>query len=81
DVPVTEDPATLRVGESGAIYFAMNGQHYGPAGPKGTVTSGLTLDSADLLDTLQVADLEQDQDLSRYVAELSAGGETSPDDE
>jgi len=38
-LPSTENPATLRVGESGAVYFAVNGTHYGPAGPNGTVTN------------------------------------------
>ncbi len=73
DVPVTEEPATLRVGESGAIYFTVNGQHYGPAGAKGSVTSGLALAAESLTETYSVADLTQDQDLSRYVAELQAG--------
>lgn len=72
-VPVTEEPATLRVGESGAIYFAVNGQHYGPAGAKGSVTSNLPLAAAGLTETFSVADLTQDQDLSRYVAELQSG--------
>ncbi|WP_135505295.1 helix-turn-helix domain-containing protein [Roseovarius aestuariivivens] len=72
DVPVTEEAPTLRVGESGAIYFAMNGQHYGPAGPRGQVTSGLPLDADMLADALVVADLDQDQDLMQYVAQLQA---------
>ncbi|QGX98651.1 DUF4115 domain-containing protein [Roseovarius faecimaris] len=71
DVPVTEEPPVLRVGESGAIYFAVAGQIYGPAGPRGSVTSNMSLASADLTGTLQPAVLEQDQDLERYVAELS----------
>ncbi len=72
DVPLTEVPPTLRVGESGAIYFKVAGQHYGPAGPRGSVTSNLALLPADLTETLEVADLAQDSDLERYVAELSA---------
>ncbi|MDX1785979.1 MAG: DUF4115 domain-containing protein [Roseovarius sp.] len=71
DVPVTEVPPTLRVGESGAIYFRINGQHFGPAGPRGSVTSNLALASANLTQMLEVADLTQDSDLSRYVAELT----------
>lgn len=71
DVPVTEDPSTLRVGESGAIYFAVAGQIYGPAGARGSVTSNMSLASADLTEALQPAVLEQDQDLERYVAALS----------
>ncbi|QIE44776.1 DUF4115 domain-containing protein [Pseudohalocynthiibacter aestuariivivens] len=71
DVPETEVPPTLRVGESGAIYFRVDGQHYGPAGPRGSVTTNLALAAADLSGTLSVADLTQDSDLSRYVAELA----------
>ncbi len=76
DVPVTEQPPELRVGESGSIYFAVNGQHYGPAGPSGQVTSGLPLDATMLTDALAVADLNQDEDLQRYVAELQTSQET-----
>jgi hypothetical protein len=72
DVPATEDPPTLRVGESGAIYFAVNGQHYGPAGPNGAVTSNLALATASLVENLPKADLTQDRDLQRYV-ELQTG--------
>jgi hypothetical protein len=72
DVPATEEAANLRVGESGAIYFRVNGQHYGPAGPNGSVTSNLPLDTASLTETYTVADLERDRDLQRYVAELRA---------
>lgn len=70
-VPATEEPPVLRVGESGAIYFAVNGQHYGPAGPSGSVTSNLPLAVASLTETYAVADIAQDGDLERYVAELS----------
>ncbi|MEL7257941.1 MAG: RodZ domain-containing protein [Pseudomonadota bacterium] len=83
DVPVTEEPSELRVGESGSIYFALNGQHYGPAGPSGQVTSGLPLDAQMLADALQVADINQDEDLLRYVAELQGVTEapvTAPED-
>ncbi|MGK7754770.1 MULTISPECIES: helix-turn-helix domain-containing protein [unclassified Roseovarius] len=75
DVPVMEGAPTIRIGESGAIYFAVNGVHHGPAGQRGQVTSGLPLDSQMLADALPVANLEADQDLSRYVAELEAGAE------
>ncbi len=72
DVPATEVPPTLRVGESGAIYFRIDGQHFGPAGPRGSVTSNLALTSHSLAETLEVADLTRDTDLSRYVAELQS---------
>ncbi|WP_420567427.1 helix-turn-helix domain-containing protein [Thalassovita sp.] len=70
-VPQTEQPPVLRVGESSAIYFAVNGQHYGPAGSKGTVTKDLSLSQDNLTTAYAVATLEQHQELARTVAELS----------
>ncbi|MEM6578985.1 MAG: DUF4115 domain-containing protein [Pseudomonadota bacterium] len=81
DVPVTEEPPTLRVGESGAIYFAMDGRHYGPVGETGTVTANLTLEAGTLGETLSVADLSEDEDLSRYVAELNAAPDADASDQ
>ena len=82
DVPMTEEPPSLRVGESGAIYFAVDGQHYGPAGPTGTVTANVSLAAGNLTETLTLADLSEDADLSRYVAELqnaSVSQDLTPD--
>jgi hypothetical protein len=76
EVPLTEEPPTMRVGESGAIYFAMNGQHYGPAGLTGSVTKNLPLSIKDLSETLSVADMTLDQDLAKMVAELQQPVET-----
>lgn len=69
-VAQTQDPHTIRVGESGAIYFAVDGQTYGPAGTRGSVTSNLALAADSLTGTYQVADIEADGDLARVVAEL-----------
>lgn len=69
EVPSTEEPPTLRAGESGAIYFAMNGKHYGPLGPRGQVTSNVPLSMDNVTSSFQVANLEQDGDLARVVAE------------
>ena len=71
DVPATEEPPTLRVGESGAVYFAVNGAHYGPAGARGAVTANLSLTPSALTERYGMADIEADQDLMRHVAELS----------
>ncbi|WP_194096257.1 helix-turn-helix domain-containing protein [Marivivens aquimaris] len=67
EVPQTEEPATLRVGESGAMYFAINGTHYGPVGESGKVTSNLPLATDQLAQSLQVADLNADADLADFV--------------
>lgn len=69
-VPAMETPPTLRVGESGAIYFAMGGQHYGPAGPRGTVTSNIALDRVALADSYVPADPAADAGLESYIAAL-----------
>ncbi|WP_397542973.1 RodZ domain-containing protein [Roseovarius salis] len=74
EVAATEEPPTLRVGESGAVYFEVDGKHYGPVGPQGSVTSDLALSADGLTERYDVADLSQDRDLSRYVAELEQGG-------
>lgn len=74
-VPSTEEAATLRVGESGAVYFAVNGVHYGPVGPRGTVTSNVALSVDTLTAAYTVADITQDDDLAAMVnvAEVQAG--------
>jgi DNA-binding beta-propeller fold protein YncE len=76
-VPQTENPATLRVGASGAIYFAINGTHYGPAGPRGQVTSNLAMSVENLTESYSVADLDADSDLAEVVrvAEVAPAAE------
>lgn len=69
DVPATEEPPTLRAGESGAIYFVLNDDHFGPVGERGTVTSKLPLSIKAVKERFQVADLKRDRDLARMVAE------------
>ena len=66
-VPTTEEPATLRIGESGAVYFAVNGVHYGPVGPTGAVTSNVALSAESLTAAYTVADLTQDSALAEMV--------------
>ncbi|MCP1168235.1 helix-turn-helix domain-containing protein [Limimaricola litoreus] len=67
EVPALETPPTLRVGESGALYFAVAGEHYGPVGDAGTVTSNLALSVDNLTTNYQVADLQSDSDLAELV--------------
>jgi len=70
-LPQTQEAATLLTGESGAIYFAVNGAHYGPAGRNGQVTKNLSLAADSLRSQYQVADLEKDGDLATVVADAS----------
>jgi cytoskeletal protein RodZ len=71
EVPATEEPPSIRIGASGAVYFAVGGQHYGPAGARGAVTSNLALAAGPLTERYAVADIAADQDLMQYVAELT----------
>ena len=63
---------------SGAVYFAINGEHYGPAGQRGSVTSNLALTPTELQGRYAVADINADQDLMRYVAELQMAPASLP---
>ncbi|TMV06441.1 DUF4115 domain-containing protein [Ruegeria sediminis] len=72
EVPLTEEPPKLRAGESGAIYFATNGEHYGPVGERGVVTKNVSLSIDAVTEAYKVADMAQDDDLARMVAEAQA---------
>ncbi|SOB98818.1 helix-turn-helix domain-containing protein [Rhodobacter maris] len=71
-VPRLEEPPKLRAGESGAIYFAVNGVAHGPAGAKGAVTKGIVLAPEALDASYAVADLSADSDLAKLVAVADA---------
>ena len=77
EAPLTEEPATLRTGESGAIYFAMNDKFYGPVGNTGQVTSNLPLEIAGLQETYLPVDVSTDEGLVRY-AEARAAALAAP---
>ncbi len=77
EAPLTEEAPTLRTGESGAIYFAMNDKFYGPVGPTGAVTSNLPLEIAGLQETYLPVDVTTDEGLVRY-AEARAAAVTQP---
>jgi cytoskeletal protein RodZ len=68
-VPQMEAPATLRAGNSGSVYFAVNGQTYGPAAPGAQVVKNVALSPDALKSSYQVADLTADPDLATIVAD------------
>ena len=70
DAPQGDEPAVLRTGESGAIYFALNGEYYGPVGETGTVTSNLVLDVDTLKSAYTVADIAADEALATTIVQL-----------
>jgi len=75
DVPRTEIAPTLRIGESGAVFFAVAGDHFGPVGPRGAVSSNVALSTEAVLEGYEVADLSAHSDLAAVVdvAELQSG--------
>ena len=79
EIPLTEVPPTLRAGESGAIYFAMNGEHYGPLGARGQVTRNFALGKDIISEQFEVADLEEasNVELKRYVEATTLGQQDS----
>jgi cytoskeletal protein RodZ len=72
DVPTTEEPPTLRTGESGALYFAMADGCFGPVGARGAITSNLPLHQQALAELYAPVDPTQDTSLTRMFADLEA---------
>lgn len=69
-VPQTDQPATIFSGNAGGVFFAVNGQTFGPYGQSGKFGRNLALSADAITSSLQVADLSQNQTLARVVAEL-----------
>ena len=63
-----EEPPVLRTGNSGAIYFAVNGKTYGPAAPGPQVVKNIRLSPDALTGTFALADLNADPELAQMVA-------------
>ena len=67
-LPKLEEAPRLRTGNSGAIYFAVNGQAYGPAAPGAQVISKVELSTESLTDRYALADVSSDPELAQMVA-------------
>lgn len=72
-LPDTEGTPTLRAGNAGSLYFAVNGQTYGPAGKGPSVVKNVPLAAEALGGRYALADPEADVDLARYYASVEAG--------
>ncbi len=68
-LPQTENAPSLRAGMSGSVYFAVNGDLYGPAGRGTSVVKGVPLSVDDLTATFALADIEVDPHLGQVVAQ------------
>ena len=75
-VPLLEDAPLLRSGNSGSVYFLVNGQTFGPASPGANVVRNLALTAENLSTTYTVADLSVDADLAEILNVADAGDST-----
>jgi cytoskeletal protein RodZ len=67
DVPPLQEAALLRSGNSGSIYFVVDGKVLGPAAPGAQVIKNVALSSESLNTAYTVADLSADADLANAV--------------
>jgi Domain of unknown function (DUF4115) len=67
-VPQLEEPAMLRAGNSGSVYFAVNGVTYGPAAPGAQVVKNVVLSPEALTAVYTIAEPTGDEDLARFVS-------------
>ena len=72
DVPSLEEAPLLRTGQSGAVYFVMNGEIFGPAGGRGSVTSNVPLQRQALAELYQPVLPGQNDAVETMVAEMRA---------
>ncbi len=70
-VPQMENPPLLRAGNSGSVYFAVNGQTYGPAAPGAQVIKNVTLSPEALVASYTPADMERDSDLRDIITKVA----------
>jgi len=67
-LPKTQDPASLRSGNAGALYFAVAGQTYGPAGNGPQVVKNVALAAESLKASYAVADLSKAPEDAKLIA-------------
>lgn len=71
-LPQLEEAPTLRAGNSGAVYFKVNGDVFGPAGGAGGVAKNVALSAANLSDSYAVADPAESGDLANALSVAAA---------
>lgn len=71
-LPALDAPPLLRAGNSGAVYFAVNGRTYGPAAPGAQVVKQVPLSAEALVERFALADPAKDSDLAQMILVASA---------
>ena len=77
-VPQLEEPPVLRAGNSGSIYFSVNGKTFGPAAPGASVVKNVALSADSLAQTFAEADVAGDADLAKFVNVAEVTPEPQP---
>lgn len=67
-LPQTEEPSTLRAGNSGSLYFAVNGETFGPAGQGTSIARNVSLGAEELVAVYEPVDLDADPELKQLAA-------------
>ncbi len=72
-VPPLQDAPVLRSGNSGSVYFVVNGATFGPAAPGANVVKNVALTAEALTGKYAAADLTGDADLAKVLNVADAG--------
>jgi cytoskeletal protein RodZ len=72
-VPALEEPPVFRTGNSGSIYFVVDGATYGPAAPGANVVRDIALSAEALTQGFAAADPAADEDLARFATADATG--------
>lgn len=67
DVPVTEEPPTLRAGNANALFLSVGDATYGPVGTGPEVVKDVVLGAEAVRETFAIADPSDDRDLARFI--------------
>jgi cytoskeletal protein RodZ len=72
-VPALEDAPVFRTGNSGSVYFLVDGVTYGPVAPGANVVKDIALSPEALTQSLAQADMTGDEDLARFATADATG--------
>ncbi|AZL60869.1 helix-turn-helix domain-containing protein [Tabrizicola piscis] len=72
-VPALEEPPVFRTGNSGSVYFVVDGATLGPVAPGANVVRNIALSPEALTQTMAAADLTADEDLARFATADATG--------
>ncbi len=77
-VPPLETAAVFRTGNSGSIYFVVDGVTYGPVAPGAQVAKDIQLSPESLTESFAQADPSADQDLAKFATADASDVVTAP---